>query len=305
MIEQLKAAFPKKWERMVVIALAINNDGTIFGYDGLDGVISKKDIKIFTNITGINKILVQRRSPEERQDDYSIVTQKQIQQYIKDGSKGNLNLFKNPILSLPNNLSRVGGNLFLYGSEITSLPDNLEVEGNLVMPTGHLTRTLPKGLKVGGDLDLHSSEITSLPNDLEVGGILDLRDTPISKQYTKEQFKQMLNEFKESPRPTGHEPEKWYPFFVSWCQKFNRYISYFDFTSLIEKWYPTNSPTMSGPQGANLVIQLIECIINLISSIISLEQEDRRRGGKKKKRKQTKSKRKRRQTKKRRRTYKK
>jgi hypothetical protein len=192
MIEQLKAAFPKKWERMVVIALAINNDGTIFGYDGLDGVISKKDIKIFTNITGINKILVQRRSPEERQDDYSIVTQKQIQQYIKDGSKGNLNLFKNPILSLPNNLSRVGGNLFLYGSKITSLPDNLEVKGNLVMPTGHLTRTLPKGLKVGGDLDLHSSEITSLPNDLEVGGILDLRDTPISKKYTKEQLKQML-----------------------------------------------------------------------------------------------------------------
>jgi hypothetical protein len=118
-----------------------------------------------------------------------------------------------------------------------------------------------------------------------------------------EQFKQMLNEFKESPRPTGHEPEKWYPFFVSWCQKFNRYISYFDFTSLIEKWYPTNSPTMSGPQGANLVIQLIECIINLTSSVISLEQEDRRRGGKKRKIRQTKR-RKRQNKKRRRQTYK-
>jgi hypothetical protein len=177
MIEQLKIAFPKKWERMVVIALGINNDGTIFGYDGLDGVIPKKDIKIFTNITGVNKILVQRRSPEERQDDYLIVAQKQIQQYIKDGSKGNLNLSKNPILSLPNNLSRVGGNLFLYSSKITSLPDNLEVGGDLVVST--LTSALPKGLKVGGDLDLQGSKITSLPDDLEIGKDLYLQNSKI------------------------------------------------------------------------------------------------------------------------------
>ena len=120
-----------------------------------------------------------------------------------------------------------------------------------------------------------------------------------------EQLKQMLNEFKESPRPGGLEPEKLYPFFVSWCQKFDTYISGGVLYSLIDKWNPTNSPTMTNSQGANLVIQLIECIINLTSSIISLEQEDRRRGGKKKKRRQTKTKRKRRETKKRRRTYKK
>lgn len=117
-----------------------------------------------------------------------------------------------------------------------------------------------------------------------------------------EQFKQMLNEFKESPRPTGHEPEKWYPFFGSWCQKFNTYISNFDFNSLIDKWNPTNSHTMSNSQGANLVIQLIECIINLTSTVISLEQEDRRGGGRKRRRQ---TKKRRRQPKKRRRTNKK
>jgi hypothetical protein len=39
-----------------------------------------------------NKILVPRRSKEERQKNYLIATEKKIQQYIKDGSKGDLNL---------------------------------------------------------------------------------------------------------------------------------------------------------------------------------------------------------------------
>jgi hypothetical protein len=176
---------------MIVIALATDENGTIFGYDGLDGVIPKKNIKVFTNITGISKILVPRRSPKERQDSYSTVTQKQIQQYIKDGSKGDLNLFKNPITSLPSNLSRVGGNLFLHNSKITSLPNNLEVEGDLVVST--LTRTLPKGLKVRGNLDLQNSQITSLPDDLKVGHDLNLSNTPIESIPNNLKVKGNLN----------------------------------------------------------------------------------------------------------------
>ena len=56
------------------------------------------------------KILVPRRSPEERAKNYLIATQKKIQQYIKDGGKGDLNLGNTPITSLPDNLS-VGGDL--------------------------------------------------------------------------------------------------------------------------------------------------------------------------------------------------
>ncbi len=55
-----------------------------------------------------NKILVPRRSPEERQKNYLIATQKKIQQYIKDGGKGDLYLSNTPIQSLPDGL-KVGG----------------------------------------------------------------------------------------------------------------------------------------------------------------------------------------------------
>jgi hypothetical protein len=98
------------------------------------------------------KILVPRRSPEERAKNYQIVLQKKIQQYIKDGSKGDLNLRNTPI---------------------TSLPDNL---------------------KVGGYLYLENTKITSLPDNLSVGGSLNLGNTPLSKKYTKEQIKQMIED---------------------------------------------------------------------------------------------------------------
>jgi hypothetical protein len=76
------------------------------------------------------KILVPRRSPEERAKNYLIATQKQIQQYIKDGGKGDLNLGNTPITSLPDNL-KVGGYLYLENTKITSLPNNLSVGGFL------------------------------------------------------------------------------------------------------------------------------------------------------------------------------
>jgi hypothetical protein len=139
-----------------------------------------------------NKILVPRRSPEERAKNYQIVLQKKIQQYIKDGSKGDLDLRNTPITSLPNNLS-VGGGLYLYNTPITSLPDNLKVGGYLYLENTKIT-SLPDNLKVGGNLDLYNTPITSLPNNLSVGGFLNLGNTPLSKKYTKEQIKQMIED---------------------------------------------------------------------------------------------------------------
>ena len=54
LIDKLKEAFPDRWERMVVTALAVLSDGKIDGYDGLDKQIKKKDINTFTNIIGIS-----------------------------------------------------------------------------------------------------------------------------------------------------------------------------------------------------------------------------------------------------------
>ena len=114
-------------------------------------------------------ILKQLRSPEERKKNYLIATQQKIQQYIKDGSKGNLDLNGTPITSLPDNLT-VKGNLDLNNTPIISLPDNLTV---------------------GGSLSLHDTPITSLPDTLKVGGSLDLRNTPLSKTHTVYQIRQM------------------------------------------------------------------------------------------------------------------
>jgi hypothetical protein len=47
---------------------------------------------------------------------------------------------------------------------------------------------------VGGDLDLYNTKITSLPDNLSVGGFLTLENTPLSKKYTKEQIKQMIED---------------------------------------------------------------------------------------------------------------
>ena len=79
-----------------------------------------------------NKILVPRRSPEERSKNYIIVTQKKIQQYMKDGGKGDLDLRHTPITSLPQGLT-VGGSLYLSNTPITSLPQNLTVVGDLYL----------------------------------------------------------------------------------------------------------------------------------------------------------------------------
>ena len=54
LIEKLKQAFSKKYKELEVVALAVLKDGKMDGYDGLDKKISKKEIKIFTDIIGIS-----------------------------------------------------------------------------------------------------------------------------------------------------------------------------------------------------------------------------------------------------------
>jgi hypothetical protein len=54
MINDLKKAFPNRWERLIVVALAVLGDGKIHGYDGLDKRLNAREIKKYTNITGIS-----------------------------------------------------------------------------------------------------------------------------------------------------------------------------------------------------------------------------------------------------------
>lgn len=54
MMEKLKNEFPNIWKELIVVALAVLDNGKIEGYDGLDKQIKAKDIKKFTNIIGIS-----------------------------------------------------------------------------------------------------------------------------------------------------------------------------------------------------------------------------------------------------------
>jgi hypothetical protein len=76
------------------------------------------------------RILIPRRSKEDRSKNHLIATQKKIQQYIKDGSEGDLDLNNAPITSLPNGLT-IGGDLDLSRTLIDSLPADLKVDGDL------------------------------------------------------------------------------------------------------------------------------------------------------------------------------
>jgi len=54
LIEELKKMFPERWKNLIVVALAVLENGKIDGYDGEDKQMKKKDIKTFTNIIGIS-----------------------------------------------------------------------------------------------------------------------------------------------------------------------------------------------------------------------------------------------------------
>jgi hypothetical protein len=53
-------------------------------------------------------------------------------------------------------------------------------------------KELPDNLEVGGILDLENTHIEELPDNLKVGVSLDLRNTPLSKKYTEQQIKDLI-----------------------------------------------------------------------------------------------------------------
>ena len=127
-----------------------------------------------------DNIFIPRGSKEEKDKVLIRRTNDKIQEYIRNGSEGDLGLSGSPIKFLPKNLTKVGGRLGLVRSQIEKLPDNLTVNGMLDLDNCKNLQELPNGLKVKG-LDLRDTNIKSLPSDLEVGGILILLRSQIEK----------------------------------------------------------------------------------------------------------------------------
>jgi hypothetical protein len=103
---------------------------------------------------------------------------------------GNLDLFGVKIESLGNLIS-VGGYLNLLFSEIKSLGSLTSVGGDLFLDNSKI-EDLGNLTSVGGYLVLTYSEIEDLGNLTSVGGNLMLRNTPLSKKYTREEIRSMV-----------------------------------------------------------------------------------------------------------------
>lgn len=67
-----------------------------------------------------------------------------------------------------------------------AINDNLDLYDTSIKSLGNLT-------SVGGYLDLYGTLIESLGNLKSVGGYLNLYGTPISKKYSEEEIRQMVN----------------------------------------------------------------------------------------------------------------
>ena len=102
-----------------------------------------------------------------------------------------LDLKYTPIESL-GNLTSVGGYLDLRETQIKSLGNlqsvgvDLDLLRTPIESLGNLT-------SVGGNLDLEKTPIESLGNLKSVGNTLYLMRTPLSKKYTEEEIRQMVD----------------------------------------------------------------------------------------------------------------
>jgi len=104
---------------------------------------------------------------------------------------GHLDLRGTPIKSL-GNLTSVGGDFYLVGTPIKFLENLQSVGGNLYLQFVPI-ESFGNLQSVDGDLILQFTPIESLGNLTSVGGDLDLRGTPLSKKYTEEQIREMVN----------------------------------------------------------------------------------------------------------------
>ena len=106
--------------------------------------------------------------------------------------KGSLFLNRTKIKFLPDDLN-VEGYLVLRDSQIEYLPDNLNIGKNLFLRNTPI-KSLPNNLKVGLNLNLNDTQIISLPNNLKIGYNLYLSNTPLSKKYSKEEIRKIIED---------------------------------------------------------------------------------------------------------------
>jgi hypothetical protein len=132
-----------------------------------------------------SKILIPRRTPEEREKTLIAEQYRMIQRYIKDGCRGDLILRNSPIKILPDNLTHTNGSVDLAFSKIEDLNNLERVDGYLSLYKCKNLKSLGKLNIVSTLLNLDYSGIETLNNLEYVYSSLWLHDTPQFKSFGK------------------------------------------------------------------------------------------------------------------------
>jgi len=140
--------------------------------------ITSKDYKDIYEACNWNPIVFSKALKAMRYSDELIVN-------------GDLDLRGTPIQSM-GNLKTVVGSLDLIGTHIQSL-GNLQSVRSWLDLRGVPIQDLGNLKEVGGDLDLKRTSIRDLGNLKKVGSDLYLEETPLSKKYSEEEIRQMVN----------------------------------------------------------------------------------------------------------------
>ena len=107
-----------------------------------------------------------------RENNFKKIVTRQVNSYIKNGCKGDLDFSFLPINELPKNLKNVGGNLKISFTAISSLPSKLNIQGKLYMV---------------------NTEIDELPEDITIADGIWCWDSPISTKYSRIELKNKFN----------------------------------------------------------------------------------------------------------------
>ena len=79
--------------------------------------------------------------------------------------------FSNGIKRLPDDI-KIGGSILAANSNLEYLPDNLYLKGDLELNNCLNIKTLPRNLVIDGSLDIEESNIKELPDDIKIGTTL-------------------------------------------------------------------------------------------------------------------------------------
>ena len=105
---------------------------------------------------------------------------------------GNLILNRTNIKKLPNDLYVDGRLSLVHCEQFKKLPNNLYVGRGLNLYGCEQLAKLPDNLYVGTNLSIDNTNVSEIPDNLYVGGGIYIYDTPLSKNYTDKQIREIV-----------------------------------------------------------------------------------------------------------------